>query len=51
MALLTSDIQEKLITLLIEEGLVEESVLQHAEDDAAKTNKPLICGTDRRGDG
>lgn len=43
MALLTSDIQEKLITLLVEEGLVEESVLKTAEDTAAKTNKPLLA--------
>ena len=43
MALLTSDMQEKLIALLIEEGLVEESVLRAAEDDAAKTNKPLFA--------
>lgn len=43
MALLTSDIQEKLITLLSEEGLVTEEVLRGAEDDAAKTNKPLLA--------
>jgi len=43
MALLTSDIQEKLISLLIEEGLVSEGVLRAAEDDAAKTNKPLFA--------
>jgi type IV pilus assembly protein PilB len=43
MALLTSDIQEKLITLLTEEGLVDAAVLKTAEDDAAKTNKPLFA--------
>jgi type IV pilus assembly protein PilB len=43
MALLTSDIQEKLITLLVDEGLVAENVLRAAEDDAAKTNKPLFA--------
>ena len=43
MALLTSDIQEKLISLLTEEGLVTESVLRGAEDDAAKLNKPLLA--------
>lgn len=43
MALLTSDIQEKLIALLVEEGLVAESVLKEAEDTAAKTNKPLFA--------
>jgi type IV pilus assembly protein PilB len=43
MALLTNDIQEKLITLLTEEGLVTEEVLRTAENDAAKTNKPLLA--------
>src|SRR5690606_27472036 len=41
-ALLTNDIQEKLIALLSEEGLVTEEALRQAEDDAAKTNKPLL---------
>lgn len=43
MALLTSDIQEKLITLLTEEGLVSAEVLRGAEDDSAKLNKPLMA--------
>lgn len=43
MALLTSDLQEKLINLLTEEGLVDEKVLRQAEDDAAKSNKPLLA--------
>lgn len=43
MALLTSDIQEKLIELLTEEGLVAKDVLEQAENDAAKTNKPLLA--------
>lgn len=43
MALLTSDIQEKLIALLVDEGLVAADVLRTAEDDAAKTNKPLLA--------
>jgi len=42
-ALLTNDIQEKLITLLEEEGLVAKDVLKQAEDDAAKANKPLLA--------
>jgi type IV pilus assembly protein PilB len=42
-ALLTNDIQEKLMSLLIEEGLVAESVLRTAEETAAKTNKPLLA--------
>lgn len=43
MALLTTDMQEKLITLLSEEGLVTEEVLRGAEDDAVKINKPLLA--------
>lgn len=49
MALLTSDMQEKLIALLIEEGLVEEPVLHAAEEDAAKTNKPLFATLTEQG--
>lgn len=43
MALLTGDIQEKLLALLKEEGLVAENVLVQAENDAAQTNKPLLA--------
>lgn len=43
MALLTGDIQEKLIALLKEEGLVAEDALQQAEANAAKTSKPLLA--------
>jgi type IV pilus assembly protein PilB len=49
MALLTSDIQEKLITLLTEEGLVTEEALKGAENDAAKTNKPLFAALTEQG--
>lgn len=42
MALLTPALQDKLITLLIEEGLVASSVLDKAKQDAASTNKPLL---------
>lgn len=49
MALLTSDMQEKLIALLIDEGLVQESVLKMAEDDAAKTNRPLFAALTEQG--
>lgn len=42
MALLTTDMQEKLITLLIEEGLVSESVLYKAQSDAVEKGKPLL---------
>ena len=42
MALLTDDIQEKLIKLLIEEGLVEKSVLDGALEQAASDKRPLF---------
>jgi type IV pilus assembly protein PilB len=42
MALLTDDIQEKLVKLLVDEGLVDSSVLKKAEADAAKDKKPLF---------
>jgi type IV pilus assembly protein PilB len=42
MALLTGDIQEKLVSLLIDEGLVEASVLQEAKLLSTKTSKPLL---------
>ena len=42
MALLTGDIQEKIVTLLIEEGLVSGTTIDGAKTDAQKNNKPLI---------
>jgi len=42
MALLTADIQEKLVNLLISEGLVSENVLQAAKLNSIKVNKPLL---------
>lgn len=42
MALLTDDIQEKLITLLVDEGLVAADVIATTKEQAAKTNKPLF---------
>ncbi len=42
MALLTDDIQEKLIQLLIDEGLVAADVLEEAQKEAAKSSKPLF---------
>jgi len=42
MALLTGDIQGKIVTLLIDEGLVSDSVIKNAKADSQKTNKPLI---------
>lgn len=42
MPLLTDDIQEKLITLLVDEGLVASNVIQAAQQQAAQTKKPLF---------
>lgn len=43
MALLTSDIQDKLINLLSDEGLVTKSELKNAQSDTIKANKPLLA--------
>lgn len=42
MALLTSDIQDKLIDLLVGEGLVRQEVIDEANAEVAQTNKPLF---------
>jgi type IV pilus assembly protein PilB len=42
MALLTGDIQGKLVSLLVNEGLVSDSVIKDAKAASTKTNKPLI---------
>lgn len=42
MALLTSDIQDKMISLLIDEGLVRREALDEAAAEAAKDSKPLF---------
>jgi type IV pilus assembly protein PilB len=42
MALLTGDIQTKLVSLLVSEGLVSDSVINDAKEKSAKTSKPLI---------
>jgi type IV pilus assembly protein PilB len=42
MALLTDDIQEKLVTLLISEGLVASDVIGTAKERSAKESKPLF---------
>lgn len=49
MALLTDDIQERLVDLLIEEGLVAESVLRSAEEEAKKQSKPLLVILNEQG--
>jgi len=42
MALLTGDMQTKLINLLVSEGLVSQSVIDNTKSTAVKSNKPLI---------
>lgn len=42
MALLTDDIQDKLIHLLTDEGLLSAAALQEARDSSAKLSKPLF---------
>jgi type IV pilus assembly protein PilB len=42
MALLTDDIQEKLLTLLTDEGLVTTAAIKSAQEEAAKNGKPLM---------
>jgi type IV pilus assembly protein PilB len=42
MAILTDGIQEKLVSLLVSEGLVEKKVLQDVKESSTKLNKPLI---------
>lgn len=49
MALMTADMQTKLVSLLISEGLVSESVLNDVKQAAASTNKPLIALLTERG--
>ncbi len=43
MPLLTDDIQEKLKTLLVEEGLVAAAVLKTSEAESVKVKKPLFA--------
>lgn len=42
MALLTSDIQDKLLDLLIDEGLVGEDIIDQTRDLSIQTSRPLI---------
>lgn len=42
-SLLTTDIQDKLRNVLIEEGLVASSVIEEAEQDAMSTNRQLVA--------
>lgn len=49
MALLTDDIQEKLSSLLIDEGLVVESDLRQVEADAKAGGQPFLVALTERG--
>jgi len=42
MALMTADLQEKLTTLLVEEGLVSRAAIEEASQVASKSNKSLL---------
>jgi type IV pilus assembly protein PilB len=48
-ALLTDDIQEKLMALLVEEGLVAESVLVSSSEEAKRLGKPLLVVLNEQG--
>lgn len=43
MALMTDDIQQKLISLMQDEGLVSASAIKRATEQAAKESKPLLA--------
>jgi type IV pilus assembly protein PilB len=49
MALLTADMQTKLVSLLVGEGLVSESVLQSVEKSSTDLNRPLFGLLTERG--
>lgn len=49
MAILTDDIQDKLKALLVDEGLIEQKVLDDAQAEAAKASKPLFAILSDRG--
>ncbi|HRF28904.1 MAG TPA: ATPase, T2SS/T4P/T4SS family [Candidatus Saccharibacteria bacterium] len=49
MALLTTEIQEKLLSLLIDEGLVEKSVIEASQAESQKTKEPIISVLTKQG--
>ena len=49
MALLTSDIQEKLVALLVNEGLVSSDTLTQAKQESSKVSKPLFSYLTEKG--
>lgn len=50
MAILTDDMQEKLLKLLVDEGLVSSGVIAAAKDKALKEKRPLITLMNEQGD-
>ncbi|HCR56007.1 TPA: type II secretion system protein E [Candidatus Saccharibacteria bacterium] len=49
MALLTTEIQEKLLSLLVDEGLVEKSVIEASQAESQKTKEPIISVLTKQG--
>ena len=43
MALLTVELQDKLTTLLVEEGLITQAEIDSAKEESAKANEPLMA--------
>jgi len=41
-ALITTELQEKLLSLLVDEGLVQQSVIDETKSDAVKSNQPVL---------
>lgn len=49
MALLTTELQEKLLNLLVEEGLVADATIKDAQVEATKTNQPILALLTQKG--
>lgn len=49
MALLTTELQDKLLNLLVEEGLVTRQAIAEAQLDATKTNQPVLAVLNQQG--
>ncbi len=49
MALLTTELQDRILTLLVDEGLVAQASIDEAADEAAKTNQPILAVLTKKG--
>ncbi|MBP9667992.1 type II/IV secretion system protein, partial [Candidatus Saccharibacteria bacterium] len=49
MSLLTAELQEKLLDLLVDEGLVASSAIDGAKAEAASTNQPVLAILTQKG--